>query len=167
MICILSFSSRAASSAGSAAHANPSEVPPIAKRPRMEMGGPIHHQGSHVSQPPPLHGQPSSQHASHIQSTSAITPLRIDTREAAKVKYKSIIFNVTNVIFRINLSLKQGCSFLVFFYRRTRVIIQKSRLSHQQDLKQLEEIVMITSGRQKMILYKRSRKLASILSPSR
>ena len=102
------LSSRAASSAGSSAHANPSEVPPIAKRPRMEMGGPIHHQGSHVSQPPPLHGQPSSQHASHIQSTSAITPLRIDTREAAKVKYKSIIFIVTNVIFRINLSLKQG-----------------------------------------------------------
>ena len=103
------LSSRAASSAGSSAHANPSEVPPIAKRPRMEMGGPIHHQGSHVSQPPPLHGQPSSQHASHIQSTSAITPLRIDTREAAKVKYKSIICIVTNVlIFRINLSLKQG-----------------------------------------------------------
>ena len=80
------LSSRAASSVGSSAHA--SEVPPIAKRPRMEMGGPIHHQGSHVTQPPPLHGQPSSQHASHIQSTSAITPLRIDTREAAKVKNK-------------------------------------------------------------------------------
>ena len=95
------LSSRAASSAsGSSAHA--SEVPPIAKRPRMEMGGPIHHQGSHVSQPPPpLHGQPSSQHASHIQSTSAITPLRIDTREAAKVKYKSIIFIVTNVLCNI------------------------------------------------------------------
>ena len=104
------LSSRAASSAGSSiSHANPSEVPPIAKRPRMEMGGPIHHQGSHVSQPPPLHGQPSSQHASHIQSTSAITPLRIDTREAAKVKHKYSIFIVTNVlIFGINFGLKQG-----------------------------------------------------------
>ena len=80
--------SRASSGPSPSAHASASgglsEVPPIAKRPRMEMGGPIHHQGgSHVQ--PPAHAQPS-QHTSHIQSSPAMTPLRIDTRESAKVK---------------------------------------------------------------------------------
>ena len=81
--------SRVAPSPGSSSssHANASgglsEVPPIAKRPRMEMGGPIHLQGvSHVQ--PPAHAQPP-QHASHGQSTSAMAPLRIDTRESKKV----------------------------------------------------------------------------------
>ena len=87
------LSSRVAPSPGasSSSHANTSsgglsEIPSIAKRPRMEMGGPIHHQGVSHGQPPPLsHGQPP-QHASHLQSSSSMTPLRIDTREAAKVK---------------------------------------------------------------------------------
>ena len=81
--------SRVAPSPGgsSSSHTNASggmsEVPPIAKRPRMEMGGPIHHQGvSHLQ--PPSHVQPP-QHASHGQSTPAMTPLRIDTRESVKV----------------------------------------------------------------------------------
>ena len=81
--------SRVAPSPGSSSssHVNPSggmsEVPSIAKRPRMEMGGPIHHQGvSHVQ--PPAHAQ-QPQHASHIQSSSSMTPLRIDTRESVKV----------------------------------------------------------------------------------
>ena len=87
------LSSRVAPSAGtsSSAHNNASgglpEVPPIAKRPRMEMGGPIHHQGVQ----PPTHTQPS-QHASRGQSGTSMTPLRIDTREAAKVKLSCSYF---------------------------------------------------------------------------
>ena len=73
----------------SSSHANASggmsEVPSIAKRPRMEMGGPIHHQGaSHIQ--PPAHAPPP-QHVSHIQPPSARTPLHIDTRESVKVSY--------------------------------------------------------------------------------
>ena len=87
------LSSRVAPSPGasSSSHVNASsggmsEVPSIAKRPRMEMGGPIHHQSVSHGQPPPLsHGQPS-QHPSHLQSSSSMTPLRIDTREAVKVQ---------------------------------------------------------------------------------
>ena len=76
-----------ASNAANASSGGLSEVPSIAKRPRMEMGGPIHHQGVSHGQPPPLsHGQPP-QHPSHLQPTSSMTPLRIDTRDAGKVKH--------------------------------------------------------------------------------
>ena len=74
-----------ASSAANASSGGLSEAPSIAKRPRMEMGGPIHHQSVSHGQPPPLsHGQPP-QRPSHLQSSSSMTPLRIDTREAVKV----------------------------------------------------------------------------------
>ena len=85
-----SLPSRVAPSAGpsSVTHTTTSgvlaEVQPMAKRPRMEMGGPIHHQAGNPHVQPPPHVQ-STAHISHHQ-TPALKPLMIDTRETVKVK---------------------------------------------------------------------------------
>ena len=142
-----SLPSRAAPSAGpsSITHTSASgglvEARPMAKRPRMDMGGPIHHQGGPHVQPPP-HAQ-SAAHGSHHQSSSALTPLRIDTRETVKVKViiQQIRLNVFYNIIGFLLVGRYPYSSSDFAYFRTLVIIPKSKQFLLPDLKLAESVM--------------------------